>query len=262
MLTATQLVAREGRLTASRVSALMTGDENKIMDLWREMIGDPLFKPADLSGVWPVRLGEATEALNLEWYGRKHGKVTRMGEVVLGNPDWMAATLDGWDDAKGCPVECKNVGGREPLETIIARYQPQIHWQMMVTGATQCALSVIMGANEPIVEMLTLDNEYAKELMRRAEQFMRLVETLVCPVALPPVTPPIVAERIISMDGNEEWKRHAEQWIQTEGAVFAAKTAEASLKKMVPADVAKATGYGVVISKNRAGAMSLRKIAS
>lgn len=97
-LTAAQLTAREGKLTASRVACLMTGDEAKILDLWREMVGDPAHVPEDLNGVWAVRLGELTEPLNLEWYERRTGKpVTRRGEVVV-HPivTWAACTLDGW----------------------------------------------------------------------------------------------------------------------------------------------------------------------
>ena len=102
MLTAEQLRQREGRLTASRVACLMTGDEEKIMDLWREMTGDPSYHAEDLSGVWPVRMGEATEALNLEWFSRKTGRaVTRQGEAVVVCPSfsWAACTLDASFDA-------------------------------------------------------------------------------------------------------------------------------------------------------------------
>lgn len=96
MLTPEQLKARDGKLTASRVGVLMSGDEAKILSLWREMLG--LQEPEDLSGVWAVRRGEATEQLNLDWFERKTGKkVTRRGEVVV-HPehDWAACTLDGW----------------------------------------------------------------------------------------------------------------------------------------------------------------------
>jgi hypothetical protein len=258
-LTPEQHRLREGKLTASRVSALMGGDAAKILNLWREMIGDPAFVAEDLSGVWPVRLGEATEALNLEWYSRKHGKISRMGEVVTGNPSWMAATLDAWDIEHACPVEAKNVGGREPLETIIARYAPQTTWQMMITESKQCALSVIMGANEPIVEFLPFDAEYAAELMKRAKQFMACVESLTPPVALPAITAPVIAAKIYPMDGNAEWKAQAERWVQSYGAAQIAKEAETKLKALVPADAAKAIGHGITITRNRAGSLALRE---
>ena len=102
-LSAAQIEARKGKLTASRIACLMTGDAPAIMRLYREMIGEEL--PEDLSHIWPVRLGEATEQLNLDWYEEGGGSpVTRRGEVV-GHPKhlWAAATLDGWDSGPVLP---------------------------------------------------------------------------------------------------------------------------------------------------------------
>src|SRR5580765_6987801 len=99
MLSPTQIEARRGRLTGSRVACLMTGDAAAILRLYREMIGEAVEE--DLSDVWPVRLGEATEQLNLDWYERKNRTpVTRRGDVVVHRDyDWAACTLDGWIDA-------------------------------------------------------------------------------------------------------------------------------------------------------------------
>src|SRR5262249_19570958 len=149
----------------------------------------------DLSDVWPVRLGNISEKLNLEWYERKvydYGSVvTRMGHVVVHpEQEYFAATLDGWDTILRCPIECKHCGGREPLEVIIDRYQPQMQWQMYVTGAQQCALSVILGANEPVVEYIDRDEEYIKEMVTRAAAFLLCVKTQTPPVALDPVPAP------------------------------------------------------------------------
>jgi len=137
MLTESQQRTREGKLTASRVGVLMTGDETAILALWREMIGDPEYGPEDLSDVWAVQLGSHTESLNLDWYERRTGRpVTCRGEVVI-HPSlpWAAATLDGWDEGVPGPVEAKHVNGFSKLPDVVTRYQPQMHWQMLVTGA-------------------------------------------------------------------------------------------------------------------------------
>lgn len=183
MLTAQQIAQREGKLTASRVACLMTGDAAKVMNLWREMVGDPAFVPEDLSGVWPVQLGSATEALNLDWYERRHAPLTRKGDVVC-HPlhEWAACTLDGFDERLPGPVECKHCGGFEKLPTLVDRYSPQMHWQMLCTGTSKCAFSVIQGAKAPVVEIVSLDTEYATELWRRAEAFMTCVWNLTPPI--------------------------------------------------------------------------------
>jgi predicted phage-related endonuclease len=264
MLTSQQIADRAGKLTASRVACLMTGDKVKVDQLYREMIGEG--EPDDLSHVWPVRLGEATEKINLEWYQRKHNPASvsiRHGWVMV-HPkhQHFAATLDGWDDTLHCPIECKHCGGREPLEVIIDRYQPQLQWQMYVTGAKQCALSVIMGANEPIVEYIDRDEDYIKEMVTRASSFMLCVQTKTPPVALDPVPAPTLGAKVYDMTGNNYWAHRAACWLEVHGKAAEEREYEKSLKVMVPDDAKKCHGHGVQITRDRAGRLSLRESAS
>ncbi len=258
MLSPQQIDARRGKLTASRVAALVTGDRDKIMRLWREMLG--IDQEEDLSNVWPVQLGAATEVLNLRWYAMKNSPVTRCGEVVE-HPvhDWAAATLDGWDSVLNCPVECKHVGGHEPLEIIIDRYQPQMQWQMECTGAAQCAISVIMGAREPVVEYVEYDAEYAAELVKRGEMFMQCVRERRDPVVLEAVAAPAIAETVYDMSTSNQWCSYAVEWLETRDATKRNEDASKLLKAMVPDDAKRAFGAGVRISRDRAGRLSLRE---
>jgi hypothetical protein len=172
---------------------------------------------------------------------------------------WAAATLDGWDEELKCPVEAKHVGGREPLEIIIDRYQPQCQWQQMVTGAQQCALSVIMGANEPIVEYITRHQPYIDVMIDRADYFLMCVSLRKPPVELAPVPVPIEPTAEVNMQGNEKWALQAERWLQTHGAAEAAKDSEKVLKSLVPPEAKRCFGHGVRISRDRAGRLSLRE---
>lgn len=261
MLTKTQLDARAGKLTSSRVACLMQGDAEKIMRLYREMIGEE--QPEDLSDVWPVRLGEATEALNLEWYERKSGDaavVTRQGEVVV-HPqnDWAAATLDGFDAALQCCIECKHVGGREPIETIIERYYPQCSWQMFVTKTQQCALSVIVGANAPVVEYIDRDEDYIAEMVARGRQFMSCVRLRRPPVVIDEPVPPPIADKVVDMSTDNQWAYHAADWLMTREDYELHRRSETTLKSIVPQEAKKAFGAGVRITRDRAGRLSLRE---
>lgn len=262
MLSPAQVEARDGKLTASRVACLMTGDETDILDLWREMIGDPAYVPEDLSGVWPVQLGSWTEPLNLDWFERKHGPLSRRGDVVTHENGWAACTLDGWSDLHGCPVECKHVGGREELSVIIERYTPQMTWQMIVTGASRCALSVIMGANEPTVDFIEKDEAYAAELLRRADIFMQHVRDLTPPVALAPVAAPVKPEKTYDMAGNNAWGANAATWLSTRQAAKDCAAAEKELKSVVPADAVRCFGFGIEIKRDRANRLSLKEKVS
>lgn len=254
-----QLKAREGKLTASRVGCLMQGDRDAILRLYREMIGEEV--PADLSQVWPVRLGEVTEKLQLDWYEEQSGTpVSRRGEVVVHpHHPWAAATLDGWDDTLHCPLECKHVGGREPLEVVIDRYQPQLQWQMEVTEAAQVGLSVIMGANAPVVEYIERAPHYAAEMVRRGELFMACVAARRSPVALEAVAAPAPGGKIIDMSDSNSWAHEAANWIATKPFADRCREAEKILKSMVPDDARKCHGHGIYIVRDRASRLSLRE---
>src|SRR5262249_10314083 len=251
--------ARKGKLTASRIACLIEGDRDAIHRLWLEMTGE--VPEEDLSDVWPVQLGEATEELQLRWYGRETAQaVTRRGEGgPRGSVPGPACTLDGWDGALACPIEAKHTGGFEPVEVIIDRYQPQCHWQMECTRAKQCALSIIRGAAEPIVEYLDFDQDYADELVKRGAQFMEHVERRTPPVDMPVIPAPVDATRLIDMSGNNRWASSAAAWLATKPAHDQCRDASEILKSIMPAEAKKCFGHGVQITRDRAGRLSLRR---
>lgn len=259
-LTEKQRVAREGKLTASRVSALMAGDATKIHRLWLEMTGQA--EEEDLSGVWAVQLGLVTEHLNLEWAERKLGEQIIDRGVFVQHPhlEWAGATIDGMLRKTERPIEAKHVGGYEPLETIIDRYQPQLQWIMKCArwNPMEIALSIIFGANEPIIEWIPCDEEYAAEMTHRGAQFMQHVRNRTPPVELPPVPPPIVPVRKYDMTGNNAWGVNAATWTTTRQAAKDNAMAEKELKAIVPADAKECSGYGVIAKRDRAGRISLR----
>jgi predicted phage-related endonuclease len=259
MLNVEQIKARTGKLTASRIACLMKGDAKEIYNLWLEMTGHE-FEHDDLARVWPVQLGSCTETLNLDWYELKNTTVDRRGEVVVHSVHpWAAATLDGWISDLGCPIECKHVGGREPLEVIIERYQPQMQWQMEVTDARQCALSVIMDASEPIVEFIERHDEYAAEMVKRGAQFMQHVTKKTPPVVFDAVAAPIDASKVYDMAGNNSWAAAGSDWLSTKQAAETCKASEKILKALVPEDAKKCHGHSIQITRDRAGRLSLRE---
>ena len=262
MLTKEQIKFREGRLTASRVAPLMTGDKEKIIQLWRELCGDPTYVEENLDDVWAVRLGEVTEALNLEFYEKIKGKIlTRKGEVVI-HPDypWAAATLDGFDASLPGPVEAKHCSGYSKFEEVIARYQPQLHWQMECAQSRWCAISIIEGARLPRVEIIEYNKEYAEELMRRALKFMEHVWAMECPVEMEPVEAPRLSRlRDYDLTGNNLWAAAAADWLCHRSAKKKYDEAERSLKDQVPADAASCVGHGVTIKRDKAMRLSVKE---
>ncbi len=263
-LTPAQKAAREGKLTGSRVGVLMNGDERQILNLWREMVGDPDYVAEDLDDYWPAVLGSFTEQLQLDWYERCTGhRVTRRGEVVISpRAEWAAVTLDGWDDVIGRPIECKHVGGYERREVVIGRYQPQYHWEMVATDTPDLRSSIIEGAKEPVVEIVPFDRDYGEELWRRAETFMKFVETLSPPVVLPSIPPPVIPVQTYQMTGSNEWAALASDWLTHNDAAKKFDAAEKELKALVPADARIAWGHGITAVRNKAGSVRIKENAA
>lgn len=250
---------RDGRITGSRASILMGEDPAGILSLWRQMRGEE--PEEDLSRKWAVQLGIATEPLNLAWYSMKVGYLLiRRNEFVL-HPvkSRFGVTLDAFDPTLDCPIECKAVGGRESLETVIDRYQPQCQLQMACTDTRRCALSVIFGGSEPVVEFLDRDDGYIAELLERGERFLDCLDRGIEPVEIELPPPPPLPWREVDMTGSNAWASLANVWDMTKEAAEQHDEAIAGLKSLLPADVRKAWGYGVRVARDRAGRVSVRR---
>lgn len=259
-LTEKQRAARKGKLTASRISVLMTGDAEGIHRLWRQMIGQE-YEP-DLRDVWPVQLGLTTEELNFEWAERKLGEQIVDRGVFVQHPrfEWAGATLDGVLRETNRPIEAKHCGGNEPMETIINRYQPQLQWIMECAqwNIDEIALSVIFGANEPIIEWIPRDFAYATEMLDRGAQFMRHVRDWTPPVDLPPIQPPVTPGKRYDMTPSNEWGDLSFAWLDTRAAAETFNTAAKRLKELVPVDAKECRGHGVIAKRDRAGRITLK----
>lgn len=87
--------ARRLGIGGSDATIIMSGDEEKILRLWREKRGE--VEPEDLSRVLPVQMGVFTEPFNALWFEQETGKrVTSRGDTrVSADHPWMRCNLDG-----------------------------------------------------------------------------------------------------------------------------------------------------------------------
>ena len=260
-LTKEQQAARDGKLTASGIGVLMRAEPEPIHELWRELTGDPTWTPKDLSNVWPVRLGAATENLHVEWIASKldSGKITKRGWVIT-HPDqnWAACTLDGWLEKIGCPLEVKHVNGFEQRDAVVQRYYPQMTWQMYVTGSKQCMFSVIEGAREPVQEWIKWNQRYFDELYARANVFMQHVWNLTKPVDIDEaIAVPVKPTKEYDYSENNLFVSLAHDWLNSRQEHKSHEIAKKRLKDLVPADAMKVFGGQIVITRDRANRLNI-----
>jgi len=181
--------------------------------------------------------------------------------VIHPDYDWAAATLDGFDEVIPGPVEAKHVGGFEPIEKVIERYQPQIQWQMEVTGCVKCILSVIEGGRVPRVVPIDRDRDYADELMARALKLMEHVWNMTEPVVMEPRELKIISRlKDYNMTGNNVWASAANDWLRHKEAAGLWETAVETIRGLVPNDASTATGYGIIAKRDKANRVSIRPV--
>jgi hypothetical protein len=260
-LTKQQIKARTGKMTGSRVGAIMGEDPAKIYDLWLELTGDPTFVPPDYTNVWAVQLGNATEKFHLDWIEGQLGPISMRGKSFQ-HPKvaWALSTLDGWVDDQSIPVEAKHTGGFESMDVIVARYMPQMHWTMYCTDTEECVFSVIMGAKEPKPVIIKRHPGYMAELIRTATEFMQHVFDLSEPVSNPYVKPPKPEYAgIIDMTGNNRWSDGAADWLANKTAHETYEDAAKVIKGVVPPTAKEAFGHGVRVFRSKSGSLTIKQ---
>jgi len=256
-----EFVRRSG-IGGSDANAILSGDEERIVRLWREKRGE--VGAEDLSGVLPVMLGSWTEAFNRQWFERETGwQVGRVGaSLVCGTHAWRRCTLDGFVKARAAVFEAKHVGAFHKSEEVLERYMPQLQHNMAVAGVDLAILSVIYGNHKWEIHEVASDWLYQQELLIAETRFWHCVVSGEVPIPAPvPPPPKPVGTREMCLEGNNMWASAAADWLECREAAKRHGNAATTLKALVEADVARAFGHGVEIRRSKAGALTIRELA-
>jgi len=255
---------RRSSIGGSDANIIMSGDRKKILDLWRVKTGG---EPEDLSDVFAVQLGTVTEDFNLSWFERKTGITLERGVYCANDTHFvpMTANLDG--AGVGCIVEAKhvshrvgwhfasvaerNASHRSGLAATLAKYQPQLHHNMICARVRKAYLSVISGNEYDYVEV-DYDAEYAGKLIEAEREFWECVRLKMPPGEIAIVAPP-EATRTVDMTGNNEWSSLAGEWMATKNYSAQFDKADKAIKELIPADVRAAAGHGIKVVRDKRG---------
>lgn len=257
-----QFVRRSG-IGGSDANVILSGDTERIVRLWREKRGE--VEAEDLTSVLPVMLGTWTEAFNRQWYEKDTGYVVgQVGSSLVCNlHPWRRCTLDGFVEAKAAVFEAKHVGAFYKADEVLSRYMPQLQHNMAVCRSERALLSVIFGNHKWEVYEVVSDWLYQEDLLIAETRFWDCVRNGDVPVTAPvPAAPCPVGVREICLEGNNVWACAAQDWLDCREAAQRHKQATASLKTQVEPDVARAFGHGIEVRRSKAGALTIRELAS
>ncbi len=260
-LTREEIDERRTYLGASDANIVLSGDEEKILELWKVKTG--LADPEDLSDVLPVQLGSFTEKFNLFWASKQLGITIRPPDAAQYQHKrrrFLRARPDGvtkFEDLKTI-VDAKHVN---PFyydgDKTLAKYSPQLAVQMACLDADQALLSILVGTLKWDYRVIKRDALYEKRVLDACMRFWAAVEAKEPPVDIPvvPAAVPPQLMRSVDMTTNNEWAAFEQAYIGNEKEAQVFEKAKASLKKLIESDVKTAAGSVLTARRDAKGAI-------
>ena len=258
-----ELAERRNYIGGSDANILMSGDQQKIRNLWLEKIGQQA--PVDLSAVLPVAMGLMTEPLNVHWYQMDRGRPVTDRKSLHHHPvhDFMRCEVDGFtqtDEAQPCVFEAKHVNAWSDVEDVTQVYMPQVHHNMACTGLGWAVQSIFVGTTTWRYFEVELDEFYLAQLMDNELAFWEAVQTKQPPPYLQTVETPLYSGRlrVVDMTHSNSWAQLAADWLANKEPAKTFEDAKKELKKLIDPDVGLATGHGIKVKRARDGSLRIR----
>jgi predicted phage-related endonuclease len=261
------LSLRRSSIGGSDANILMSGDPERIYNLWADKTGQVRERPDPTLN---MLMGHATEQLNQAWYTHQTGdSVTdtqMISRMLLPYP--AHATLDGMCLNGEAVWEAKHTSGydfqtkaRKTVEDMVADYYPQLHHNMRVCGVERAVLSVFFDNNRWETATIQMDAFYADALIDAEIAFWACVTTGKAPEGFEPKLDvkvrTIQATREVDFTGDNQWASFAAQYLATKAAAKDHDAAAAGLKKLIEDDVGRASGYGITAKRDKRGAIRI-----
>lgn len=254
---------RTGFIGGSDANIILGGNPERIDRLWREKRGE--VPSEDLTRVLPVMLGTWTEDFNRQWFERVTSqKVCPANETLsCSTYAWRSCNLDGFIVDRGAVWEAKHTGAFTKSDEVLERYMPQLQHNMAVSKSDLAVLSVIFGNHKFEIFEVASDWLYQLDLLEAEEDFWDCVQTGRVPVPIAAPAPPRpVGIREVCLEGNNSWAAAASDWAQNKEPARVYADACSQIKQLVEPDVSRAFGHGIEAKRSKAGAISIRELAS
>lgn len=169
---------------------------------------------------------------------------TLVAPDILIHPEinWMRASLDGIDCSKKVMVELKCPGKEDHAlavgNKVPEKYWPQVQHQLEVAGLDDMYYFSFDGRKGAVVEVRR-DQDYIDSLLEKEEKFWDMVLSK---------TPPELTDRdFICMEGNEEWRILADEYLAIKALQDREESTRGRLKSLSQGRSAK--GHGISLQR-------------
>jgi predicted phage-related endonuclease len=230
--------------------------------LWLEKTGKAAQE--DLSGNLAVIMGTFTEPLNRAWFTKQTGVAVNVVPEPRVHPTlkFMRANLDGLCPQAAAVFEAKHVNAYTKDEELVSRYYPQCQHLMAVTDFPMVYLSAFFGNAKWVYFEVARDEDYIADLTKRETEFWGYVERNEPPPSVEAAAAVAVSfddMREVDLSQNNAWCAFAADWLANGEAAKRFETAKKELTALVEPDVKKAFGAGIVASRSKAGAVTIKQ---
>ena len=186
----------QDKISSSDARAIASGDYYDLEKLWEQKINH---LKDDLSNVFPVQLGLATEEFHTSWlnkqltknnvagYGHEHYLMYEQAHCVVesdspAHPFTLASTIDiayaeeSLSQNKHISlVELKHTGEYSNLDKVIENYYPQLQHHMYVWGVEWIMISAIFGNKRQQHDIVKRDDKFLSDYMKRVMELGELI---------------------------------------------------------------------------------------
>ena len=180
----------------------------------------------------------------------------------------MFAHYDDYSKLDNAIVEYKHTNSNNTLDNCISTYMPQIQHYLMVSECNHAWLSVIFGNQRHEHCKIDADKNYQKKLYDIEKSFWSYVKDNKEPEKidtkeLPKLAGAIKINDMISLNFDEnkdnQFLSNATRWVETKQIANENTALGKVLKAKIPDNCRKAVGGGVVISRTKAGYLTIKE---
>ncbi len=252
---------RMGYIGGSDAVKIMQGNWH---ELWLEKTGKT--QPKDLSDIFRVQLGVATEAFNIKWFEQQYEKQCAYQVEAMKDYEGLSlkGTLDGvvLNETGGLSnvgVECKHVNSFKSFQDQVLYYTPQLQLYMFVADLEAMYFSVIQG-NEWTCSKISRNEAEIHRMIPILKDFWKLVISGKEPVANIPdrtlkVVDSIAIDDLIARDASKEnhFTELAEKFISSKVEHDNHNKVKAELKGMLADNEREVFNNSLSIKRTKSG---------
>ena len=165
-------------------------------------------------------------------------------------------------------VECKHTSNFTAVDTLYARYYPQLQWQLYVTGYELVIMSAIYGNNYRLPDSVTYverNEEYIAEMVSKVdawyEKHIINDEPIVDDVAAPQFIP-LDMRKDYDYSTNNEWVNHSINFVMSKEQHDLHIKSKKELKNLIPNDAKTVFGGGVEIKVGKSGRTTFKEMTN